>query len=335
MKLLLNKFRMKNNLAQEAVMDKVIVNKGVDNKTMVIKRDHNIKHINYGILHIEKRVEDFMNEEVEISQSFDTIKEGFNSTYNDINDINKAIENVNTNFIEFNKFAAHVNEVMDKSEEAVAGADSKMDHLSSHIGKTCSQLENITGTFRILENSFDNIQKMSQNITGIASRTNLLALNASIEAARAGEAGRGFAVVAEQIRELSTSTTTLVKGIDESLQALYESLGGLREEIKATQGSIEENLSYAEKVKENFTEVTHCTNAVKEFSDKIVNGIENTSTEIEGVATDTNQIAIAVDSFNDKLNYLYNKMSKKSILLCEVVDFLQQLENIVEDEIEK
>jgi methyl-accepting chemotaxis protein len=307
-------------------------NEDIFREIVVKKGSNNIKHINYGILHIEKRVEAFNNEEVEVSQSFDAIKEEFNGTYNDISDINHAIENVNDNFIEFNKYAAQVNDVMDKSEEAVMQADTKMDHLSLHIGKTCEQLGNITGNFQLLENNFENIQKLSQDITGIASKTNLLALNASIEAARAGEAGRGFAVVADQIRELSTSTTTLVRGINDSLQALYDSLGGLREELRTTKSSIEENLTYAEKVKDNFTQVTNCTNEVKEFSNKIVNGIENTSIEIEGVARDTNQIAIVVDSFNDKLNYLNAKMTNKSILLCEVVDFLQQLENILDDD---
>ena len=114
------------------------------------------------------------------------------------------------------------------------------------------QLSKITSEFQILEENFGKIRKMSDGITGIASRTNLLALNASIEAARAGEAGRGFSVVAENIRELSSATTELVGGINESISALYKSIDSVNQAIDATKGKTAENAAFVDGVQQSF-----------------------------------------------------------------------------------
>lgn len=73
------------------------------------------------------------------------------------------------------------------------------------------------------------IKTLSQEILGIASQTNLIALNASIEAARAGEAGKGFAVVAEEVRKLAEDSRMAVDNIQSVINEVVDSVMALKE----------------------------------------------------------------------------------------------------------
>jgi methyl-accepting chemotaxis protein len=73
-----------------------------------------------------------------------------------------------------------------------------------------------------LQQRSQKIQVIADVIHEIATRTNLVALNAAIEAARAGERGRGFAVVAQEVRQLAQRTKEATGEIAGMLREIHE-----------------------------------------------------------------------------------------------------------------
>ena len=97
--------------------------------------------------------------------------------------------------------------------------------------KNAKQIEVIDSEMSNLTSSVKSISDKTKELETIASRQNMLTLNASIEAARAGEVGVGFAVVAKQMGELSRHSSDIYKNIKEASTTIATSIDKINNAI--------------------------------------------------------------------------------------------------------
>ncbi len=289
-------------------------------------------YMKYGVDFLLKRMNFYMSEEINLSSYMDSIRDRMQLVQEKIDKSSEELEQINNGYQDFRTSTDRIYEVMEESDQKIAESDRNMDQLTEQIGNSRVQLSNMTDTFSQLESDFDKITELTANITGISSRTNLLALNASIEAARAGEAGKGFAVVADQIRELSSSTASLVNGIEDSINALKSSLQNLQNEIHKTTDMMQTNIECAGGLKESIEQVKECTDQVKEVSGNIAEAVLKNSSKIEEAVKGNTYIKEAVQSIDEEVSNLNKKNSNKATTLCEMDDILHQFDNILSEE---
>tara|TARA_R110001599_G_scaffold8717_1_gene42747 strand:+ start:251 stop:1375 length:1125 start_codon:yes stop_codon:yes gene_type:complete len=122
------------------------------------------------------------------------------------------------------------------------------------------------------------VMQALKDIDGIASQTNLLALNAAIEAARAGEHGRGFAVVADEVRSLSSRSSEFSESIQTRLRFINQEIGELTAEV-GTLASYD--VTYVIDAKRDIKNALRDIITKAETDAKVINDLDDISRNLE------------------------------------------------------
>ncbi len=164
--------------------------------------------------------------------------------------------------------------------ELSGSGESRLSSVKKSIDDVLAASEKMIETTRFIED--------------LASRTNLLGMNASIEAAHAGSAGRGFAIVAGQIRRLSEETGTSSQNISTILKTAKNA-------IEAAARENGEVLRFFHEISEAIGDVTGMMEELLASIQEISAGTGDVLKAVETVASLTGSTEKAVENSRESV----------------------------------
>lgn len=149
----------------------------------------------------------------------------------------------------------------DASTIAIKGGEA-VENTVAGILEIRETVAETTRKVKRLAESSQEISKIVALISQIASRTNLLALNASIEAARAGEAGRGFAIVADEVRQLADKSAKSLKEIEQIVMQIQSETGSVMTAMEEGTQQVIKGTKLAEEAKRSLENIIQVANRI-------------------------------------------------------------------------
>ena len=176
-------------------------------------------------------------------------------TLNSVQVMTDSIQRVAESAREAEDVARSASSTALKGGEAVERTVSGILEIRETVAETTRKVK------RLAESSQE-ISKIVALISQIASRTNLLALNASIEAARAGEAGRGFAIVADEVRQLADRAAKASKEIEQIVLQIQSETSGVMTAMEEGTQQVIEGTRLAEQAKRSLEDIIQVSNRI-------------------------------------------------------------------------
>lgn len=237
--------------------------------------------------------------------------------------------------------SGYIHEIMNASAKATNIAqigNGKMENLIEQIGVITKKIVETQFVVEVFNQRSNEIKKILNTITNIATQSNLLALNAAIEAAKAGEHGRGFAVVADEVKKLAIGSTKsateitavlneiqnqsnrvtkmMAEGVEEAKEGTNMageariSFGALVDTSNVVDGQVREITGEIEKMVLDIRKVETMSNGIFEIARKFSSGSEEVAAAVEEEMANLEEITSSASILTDMAISLQAMVSK-------------------------
>lgn len=194
-------------------------------------------------------------------------------------------------------------------------ASSIRDNSKDIMSTTTTCVQQLSDSIRVIDDSASQIEQINEQVVDfkekalqindivdivkkLASKSSLLALNASIEAARAGQAGRGFSVVANQMQDLASNTSTsaddIIRYVGELMSGIETLVNSVQSATACLQSGNEQIHSSVKSVDAMSTQISFITEKIDLINEEISNQSGLTHSFVRAVESlDTNYEALS------------------------------------------
>ena len=215
------------------------------------------------------------------------IHNGFNVKENCIHYIKDLVENEKAEIAELadeiNAQKLEIAEMVDAINSEFEGLNCSVEQMEAGNNANAEESTGIsqevltvTDFCRKLEDSLNEISDLlselkenNDQVVNVATKTNLLALNASIEAARAGEAGRGFSVVASEINELAITSKETAGNSNAGQTKIENAIKVIMKEAQELLGVVDKVCNRTQNLAASTEEIAASSASVTEISASI------------------------------------------------------------------
>jgi len=288
-----------------------------------------VKHLVNTVKSTSKEASNVANQ---IAASVELVSKGASEQAEDAEDSTKVTTELIEKFEEVENSAELMTQKADLTKEMAEFGKANINDLLEKSRLTEINMEEINKKISELNEMAGNISQITATISGIASQTTLLSLNASIEAARAGEMGRGFGVVAEEIKKLAQQSVAsseeinkIILGIQEQVDITTKTIVSTTETLKAQTESVKKTNEAFNRISDavdelfvQLLEVKKGIGILDNFKQTLYDSIANIASVAQETAASTQEIT----------GLMYSQINSSEILVQLSESFDQVIKNL-------
>jgi methyl-accepting chemotaxis protein len=297
------------------------------------------------VAHVQETAGSVTREASDLRDSIDSVQHGTEGISTTMGEVARSVEQqqklIEKATHQIQEMSSEIERNAERAREAFGFAAEANQTAGTGVGVARLAIEKMRNVFERVEQTgakvfqleakTRHVNQITEIITDVAHRTNLLSLNASIEAARAGEAGRGFSVVADEIRKLSESAGRSAEEITSLIHEIQADTDSVADEMRQSSQVIGEGREDVNTIAASLEQISMAVGEAAARSEEIFHGADSHAIHSETMVASMSEIGRATAGNGEEIEKVARTADAQLSSVAAIVDRAKALANLAHE----